>query len=142
MWNSPYSAYNKAGAFTSPMDVEKPTSDVGGMQVSPPAQVKPPQMPQWNPYGYTGTVGGSDTPYQATGPQLQQQSPMPTNGPVRTAPVVPQFNLNGMDNPRRFVGRPQMTPQQMRALQMRMPNNPNAYKPEDGSIELPPPNGM
>ncbi len=121
----------------------------------------------WNPNGFNGFIGaGSNAPYngpigggfsQNKGPEMPPtvnpgQPGQATNAPnpsVPAGPTMPQFvmggannpavNLNGRDNPRRFMQRPSLSPQQMR--QFTRPGQqipPNGYKPPDGSIDLPP----
>lgn len=66
------------------------------------------------------------------------------NPSVPSGPTMPQFNLDGRDDPRRFAARPQLSMQQMR--QFRQPYRPaNGYTPVDGNIEPiypPPPQDM
>jgi hypothetical protein len=121
----------------------------------------------WNPNGFNGFIGaGSNAPYngpigggfsQNKGPEMPPtvnpgQPGQATNAPnpsVPAGPTMPQFvmggannpavNLNGRDNPRRFMQRPSLSPQQMQQLTRGGQRPPaNAYTPGDGYIELPP----
>lgn len=116
----------------------------------------------WNPYGFNGFMGaGSNSPYNPVGGGFQQeQAPQLTpnaqnpgqpgqasNAPaasIPAGPTMPRFQTgtsigNGADNPRRFMQRPSLSPQQMRQFTrpgQQMPQT--GYKPPDGSIDLPP----
>lgn len=116
----------------------------------------------WNPNGFNGFIGaGSNAPYngpigggfQQQGAPLTPGAPNPgqpgqaTNAPnasIPAGPTMPQFtmgsannpavNLNGRDNPRRFMQRPSLSPQQMQ--QLRTPYRPQA--PSDDTAYTPP----
>ena len=121
----------------------------------------------WNQWGFNGFMGaGSNAPYNGPvggGFQQQQGAPLTpgapnpgqpgqaTNAPnasIPAGPTMPQFtmgsannpavNLNGRDNPRRFMQRPSMSPQQMRQLTRPGAAPTVGYKPPDGTIDLPP----
>lgn len=120
----------------------------------------------WNPNGFNGFIGaGSNAPYngpigggfsQNKGPEMpptvnpgQPGQGVAPNPSVPAGPTMPQFvmggannpavNLNGRDNPRRFMQRPSLSPQQMQQLTRGGRRPPaNAYTPGDGYIELPP----
>jgi len=85
--------------------------------------------------------------------RLNQGAPNPgqpgqaTNAPnasIPAGPTMPRFQTgttigNGADNPRRFMQRPSLSPQQMQQLTRGGQRPPaNAYTPGDGYIELPP----
>ena len=103
----------------------------------------------WNPNGFNGFIGaGSNAPYngpigggfsQNKGPEMpptvnpgQPGQGVAPNPSVPAGPTMPQFvmggannpavNLNGRDNPRRFMQRPSLSPQQMQ--QLTRPNRP------------------
>lgn len=117
----------------------------------------------WNQWGFNGFMGaGSNAPYNGPvggGFQQQQQgapltpgAPNPgqpgqaTNAPnpsVPAGPTMPRFSTgttigNGADNPRRFMQRPSLSPQQMRQLTRPGAAPAVGYKPPDGTIDLPP----
>lgn len=124
------------------------------------------QQQPWNQWGYFGQTGGMSGAYTPVGggfqeqqaPQLAPSAPafgqpgQATNAPnasIPAGPTMPQFtmgsannpavNLNGRDNPRRFMQRPSLSPQQMQQLTRGGQRPPaNAYTPGDGYIELPP----
>lgn len=107
---------------------------------------------------YNGPIGGGFS--QNKGPEMPptvnpgqpgQAAPPQVNAPnpsVPAGPTMPQFvmggannptvNLNGRDNPRRFMQRPSLSPQQMRQLTRPGAAPTGGYKPPDGTIDLPP----
>lgn len=115
----------------------------------------------WNPNGFNGFIGaGSNAPYngpigggfsQNKGPEMPPtvnpgQPGQATNAPnpsVPAGPTMPRFQTgttigNGADNPRRFMQRPSLSPQQMRQLTRPGAAPTGGYKPPDGTIDLPP----
>jgi hypothetical protein len=115
----------------------------------------------WNPNGFNGFIGaGSNAPYngpigggfsQNMGPEMPPtvnpgQPGQATNAPnpsVPAGPTMPQFvmggannpavNLNGRDNPRRFMQRPSLSPQQMR--QLTRPGQQQQQPPTDKPVD-------
>jgi hypothetical protein len=159
MFNSPYA---KGGMQTNgPAKPEYASGgdlnqNPGGMQQAQASTQQP-----WNQWGYFGQTGGMSGAYTPVGggfqeqqaPQLAPSAPafgqpgQATNAPnpsVPAGPTMPRFQTgttigNGADNPRRFMQRPSLSPQQMQQLTRGGQRPPaNAYTPGDGYIELPP----
>lgn len=165
MFNSPYA---KGGMQTNgPAKPEYASGgdlnqNPGGMQqggMQNPEGFTQQQQP-WNQWGYFGQTGGMSGAYTPVGggfqeqqaPQLAQNAPafgqpgQATNAPnlsVPAGPTMPRFSTgttigNGADNPRRFMQRPSLSPQQMRQLTRPGAAPTGGYKPPDGTIDLPP----
>ena len=154
MFNSPYA---KGGMQTN--GPEKPEYASGGDLNQNPGGMQQQQQP-WNQWGYFGQTGGMSGAYTPVGggfqeqqaPQLAQNAPafgqpgQATNAPnlsVPAGPTMPRFSTgttigNGADNPRRFMQRPSLSPQQMRQLTRPGAAPTGGYKPPDGTIDLPP----
>lgn len=154
MFNSPYA---KGGMQTN--GPAKPEYASGGDLNQNPGGMQQQQQP-WNQWGYFGQTGGMSGAYTPVGggfqeqqaPQLAQNAPafgqpgQATNAPnlpVPAGPTMPRFSTgttigNGADNPRRFMQRPSMSPQQMRQLTRPGAAPTGGYKPPDGTIVLPP----
>lgn len=154
MFNSPYA---KGGMQTN--GPAKPEYAGGGDLNQNPGGMQQQQQP-WNQWGYFGQTGGMSGAYTPVGggfqeqqaPQLAQNAPafgqpgQATNAPnlsVPAGPTMPRFSTgttigNGADNPRRFMQRPSLSPQQMRQLTRPGAAPTGGYKPPDGTIDLPP----
>lgn len=154
MFNSPYA---KGGMQTN--GPAKPEYASGGDLNQNPGGMQQQQQP-WNQWGYFGQTGGMSGAYTPVGggfqeqqaPQLAQNAPafgqpgQATNAPnpsVPAGPTMPRFQTgttigNGADNPRRFMQRPSLSPQQMRQLTRPGAAPTGGYKPPDGTIDLPP----
>ena len=153
MFNSPYA---KGGMQTN--GPAKPEYASGGDLNQNPGGMQ--QQPSWNQWGYFGQTGGMEGAYNPVGGGFQeQQAPQltpnvvapgqpgqATNAPnpsVPAGPTMPRFSTgttigNGADNPRRFMQRPSLSPQQMRQLTRPGAAPTGGYKPPDGTIDLPP----
>jgi hypothetical protein len=153
MFNSPYA---KGGMQTN--GPAKPEYASGGDLNTNPGGMS--QQAPWNPWSFNGYMGaGSNSSYNEpvgggfTQQPLTQGAPsvgqpgQATNAPnpsVPAGPTMPRFQTgttigNGADNPRRFMQRPSLSPQQMQQLTRGGQRPPaNAYTPGDGYIELPP----
>ena len=154
MFNSPYA---KGGMQTN--GPAKPEYASGGDLNQNPGGMQQQQQP-WNQWGYFGQTGGMSGAYTPVGggfqeqqaPQLTPNAPasgqpgQATNAPnpsVPAGPTMPRFSTgttigNGADNPRRFMQRPSLSPQQMRQLTRPGAAPTGGYKPPDGTIDLPP----
>ena len=154
MFNSPYA---KGGMQTN--GPAKPEYASGGDLNQNPGGMQQQQQP-WNQWGYFGQTGGMSGAYTPVGggfqeqqaPQLTPSAPafgqpgQATNAPnpsVPAGPTMPRFQTgttigNGADNPRRFMQRPSLSPQQMRQLTRPGAAPTGGYKPPDGTIDLPP----
>lgn len=154
MFNSPYA---KGGMQTN--GPAKPEYASGGDLNQNPGGMQQQQQP-WNQWGYFGQTGGMSGAYTPVGggfqeqqaPQLAPSAPalgqpgQATNAPnpsVPAGPTMPRFQTgttigNGADNPRRFMQRPSLSPQQMRQLTRPGAAPTGGYKPPDGTIDLPP----
>lgn len=119
---------------------------VGGgfqQQVGPPAAGSSMTMNGQNWSGANGTLNQG-----APNPGQPGQATNAPSASIPAGPTMPQFtmgsannpavNLNGADNPRRFMQRPSMSPQQMRQLTRPGAAPTGGYKPPDGTIDLPP----
>ena len=166
MFNSPYA---KSGPNnTAPVPTKPSYPNGSDLNTNPGGMYQEAPWNQWGFNGYlggggnspyNGPVGGGFS--QNKGPEMPptvnpgqpgQAAPPQVNAPnpsVPAGPTMPQFvmggannpavNLNGRDNPRRFMQRPSLSPQQMQQLTRGGRRPPaNAYTPGDGYIELPP----
>ena len=154
MFNSPYAK----GGMIGNGPVKPEYASGGGLNQNPGGMQQ--QQPSWNQWGYFGQTGGMEGAYNPVGGGFQeQQAPQltpnvaapgqpgqATNAPnpsVPAGPTMPRFSTgttigNGADNPRRFMQRPSLSPQQMRQLTRPGAAPAVGYKPPDGTIDLPP----
>ena len=133
---------NRDGSYSMPGNPGAPVGGTGAPYDTS-AWGQGPGNYQESVHSYRDEQGNLRLNQGAPNPGQPGQATNAPNASIPAGPTMPRFSTgttigNGADNPRRFMQRPSLSPQQMRQLTRPGAAPTGGYKPPDGTIDLPP----